>query len=72
MKSYRERKSEKSLKEVKKIWKALRLDNVVKAFGVQATRHAMTKWVEYQRKNASLLKKKAELESELAQINNKI
>lgn len=72
MKTYREKKQEKALLEVKKVWKALRIDAVVKSYGIPAVRHALTKWVEYQRKNATLLKKKSDLEKELAEINKKI
>lgn len=72
MKTYREKKQEKVLKEVKKIWKSLGIDRNVRTYGVSAVRHAMTKWVEYQRKNAALLKKKSELEKELAEVSNKL
>ena len=72
MKTYRERKQESALREVKKVWNALRVDSVVKKFGANSVRHAMTKWVEYQRKNAALLKKKSQLESELAEISSKL
>jgi hypothetical protein len=72
MKSFREKKQDKALKEVKTIWKALKIESVVKKYGVPAARHAMTKWVEYQRKNSALLKKKSELESELAEISGKL
>lgn len=36
MKTYREKKAEKSMNDIKKIWKYLKIDSAVKVYGIPA------------------------------------
>lgn len=71
MKTYRERKSEKELQFVKKIWKFLKIEGAVKQFGQPSVQRAMNKWIKYQAENSKILKEKAKFEARLNEIKKK-
>lgn len=72
MKTNKEKRIEAHRRQVHVIWKALKIEQVIKQFGYAETKSAISRWLTAQVKTNALRRKQAELEAQLKEIEEKL
>lgn len=72
MKNQREKNADEAKKISRAIWKDLQIKEVIRKYGYDAVKRAISKWLAIEREQASLNKEKEALEKRIKEINDKI